>query len=262
MQVEGVQMVVPTAEIVLSKLGDLSSTLTFEVLGSSISEAGGLVNQTISGDMPILSAGREVLRLAFESKSRGRHLRASLALPSGETIAELHQGTPPQGGVAGTFASIGASYSHGPPPPVQLTLLGQAYGTYTVNGYMNLLIQSDARWHRADGTGGAAVSVESPQNMCCFCIPNAADQAFSRKKSPLGQQEVLMTAQFDDSKPPACIHLISDRREGRMPKHLATRYRRVVCELDGSGAARTKLDIILMGASLAALNATTQMPSD
>lgn len=266
MLVESIQMAVPvtssggTAESALAKLGDLSSTLTFDLVGSRMSRGGELINQTVSGDMPVMNAeGREVLRLAFQSSNRGKHLHASLKLPSGEAIADLHMGTPPQGGAVGMFNSIGASYSLAPPPPIQLSVLGQAYATYTCSQYMNMLIQSDARWNRADGTGGAAVSVESPQNMCCFCIPNAADQTFSRKKSPLGKREVMMNVHFDGatSTEGTSVHLISDSKEGRMKSPHSSQYRRVMCELDGSsGEARKRLDLLLISASLAAVNVT------
>ena len=135
--------------------------------------------------------------------------------------------------------------------------------------YMNLLLQSDARYSRADGTGGATIGVESPEHTCCFCVPNAADQTFTRKESVLGKKQVLLSARFDpaaDSSAPTSstsIHLISDRAEGRMPKQIATVYRRVACELEGGvDDARKRLDVVLMGAALAALNATTKMPSD
>ena len=84
------------------------------------------------------------------------------------------------------------------------------------------------------------------------------DQQFSRKKAPLGKKQVLMIAQFDGggAVKGTSLHLITDPREGRMPKELPmTIMRRVVCELQGDDA-RKRLDAILMGAVLAALHAT------
>ena len=120
--------------------------------------------------MPVVDGkGQEVLKLAFESSRRGQHLQASLALPNGDKIADLEMGTPPAlSGVRGVFSSVAASYTISPPPPVQLRVLGQAYGSYTVTSYMSCGFQGGGRWSRADGSGGAVIP-EPAANTCCFC---------------------------------------------------------------------------------------------
>ena len=56
------------------------------------------------------------------------------------------------------------------------------------------------------------------------------------------------------------IHLVTDRSEGRMPADFSTNVRQVVCDCR-LGEARKTLDLLLMSATLAALNATTKVPS-
>ena len=161
--------------------------------------------------MPVIGAdGKEVLKLVFQSSKRSSHLCASLTFPDGTALAELNMGTPPSGGLGGMAASIGGEYSMGPPPPVKLHVLGQAYGTYTATSYMNLLLQSGARWNRADGTRSATIHVEPAQNVCCFCIPDA-DQRIPRKKSTLGKQEIRMSV-TNGAHGSTALHLVTDTR--------------------------------------------------
>lgn len=246
-----------TADSALQKLGELSG-FTYEIRHCRLSSAGGLVNQTIAGDMPVVSAdGKEILKLAFESSNRGQQFRASLTLPNGETIAELDMGAAPKQSAGGMFSSVAASYSLGPPPAVQLRVLGQAYGSFTMMKHILMCMagQDIARWALADGSGRGMVSLEHPHMTCCFCIPDA-DPNFPRKRGAFGKKEMRMSVDLGSPAAAATLHLITDRTEGKQHEELSTSILRVLCQLDGVGEARKKLDLLLIGASVAALHVT------
>lgn len=252
----------------LSQLGNLGRSVTFGLSSSSISGADGLIDQSVAGEMPVTSgepgvaAGPDVMKLRFQSSKRGRHLHAELATPDGTRIAVLDMGEVPKSTPGALFGSAIGGYSTAfqPPPPVQLSVLGQAYGTYTCTSLMNCGVQAGARWQRRDGTGGAMIA-EPERVGCCTTAP----QSISRKKSALGKKEVPFTATFDVEKGhPAettMVHAVTDSSAGKVPQFIATNVRQVVVELDKITDPHKKLDCILIGATLAALNVTTGIPS-
>ena len=80
------------------------------------------------------------------------------------------------------MSSVTTDYSgaFSPPPPVQVSVLGQIYGKHTATGILNCALQAGARWQRADGTGGATIPKPESGQTCCFCCH---DQAVTRARS-------------------------------------------------------------------------------
>ena len=74
------------------------------------------------------------------------------------------------------------------PVPVQLRVLGQAYGSFTMMKHILMCMagQDIARWALADGSGHATVSLEHP-----FCLPDA-DPNFPRKQGAFGKKKMRM----------------------------------------------------------------------
>jgi len=253
-------MVDKVAKIAIPKLDHLSTTIIFELRNTTVYDSR---KHSIRGKIPVVDgAGTEVLTLNFESLIRGKHFSATLKLPSNKILMNVNMGTEPDdmGAAEALFSAMSSSYSMSPPPPVQLRVLGQMYGTYTVTGYMNCGYQAGARWILHDNTGEVLIP-EPPHGTCCFCIPSG-NQGVLAKDSILGKKEVPMTVRMGT--PPvktAMIHLVTDPKEGDMERGVATNVRQVVCELDENLPKLRKLDVICMAASLALLNVTTRLPS-
>jgi len=248
------------AEIATPKLAHLGTSIIFDLRNTRVNNS---KDHSIRGKVPVVDGvGTEVMTLTFNSTFRTAHFSASLNLPNGNTLIDLNMGTETtvsSDAAQVLFSVMGISKTLKPPPPVQLHVLGQPYGWYTVTGCMNHESQAGARWILEDNTG--EVLIDQPLNKkYCFCIPSG-EQGVSRRNSTLGKKEVPMPVRMGTpAVKTATIHLVTDPKEGDKQRGVATNIRQVVCELDENLPKLRTLDVICMAASLAVLNVTTRFP--
>lgn len=245
-------------------LGKLSigNSVCFEIHSAHLSHVGGILDQTIQGSMAVMSEGRKVATMAFSSAQRGRHLSASLALPSGVVIATFEQGQPPKkDGAGGLFNAIRSDYSFSAAPPVAIGLLGQPHGSFKALGIgvpYNALAEG-SEFHHVSGAM-AAKTRQGELGTCCFCLPNGY-KITSRKKSLLGKKEVPLPVLIGDGtaeKEKGVVHLVLEGP--KLPRELRSTMaaHEVICEFGGGCGEREQLDILLMGAAMAAINVTAK----
>ena len=238
-------------------------------LGCHVSQTGMI---SIAGSIPVKSdGGRNVATLMFESAQKGRHLSASLVLPSGETIATFQRGTPPGNRVAGILSSIGQDWGPAAGAPVAIALLGQPYGFFNAfgsagsHGVMGgILDGTELRY--VDGSRSASTPPQPLAASCSGLFCNARHDHVSyykftpAKKSNLGKKEAPLQVFSGATTAPAggIVHLILPNLKWYQGSFFP--LDEVLCELGSGLGDQQKLDVLLMGAAMAAMCATEKQP--
>ena len=248
------------ASLVLSKLGPLGGRICFGLHTAQVSKSG---LTSIQGSMPLMSDGRNVATLMFESAQKGRHLSASLVLPSGEMIATFERGSRPKTAAGGIFNSLQHDFSSAAEPPVAIALQGQVYGFFNalgVGGTKGVMggILNGTEFRHVESSKPVASTAELETSPCGFLCSPGGYKFTAPKRSSLGKKEAPLPVFFSSggaaTATASCvIHLVLPRTRFYFPVY------EVLCELgDGVGNVphREKLDVILMGAAMAAINAT------
>jgi hypothetical protein len=214
--------------------------------------------------MPVTSDGHKVATLIFESAQKGLHLSASLMLPSGEVIATFQRGTAPRTVAWGVLNSLGQDLSSAAAaPPVVIALVGQPYGFFKplgaagTKGAMGGILDG-TEFRHVDSSRAVASTAELEVSLYLCCIPGGY-KFTPAKKSSLGVKEAPLPVHFGSgcsTTAPAdgIIHLILPRTRFFFPVY------EVLCEVQCLGS-QDKLDILLMGAAMAAINATAKQQS-
>ena len=237
-------------ESALAKLGPVGSRYGFELRSAQVTST---TSTSIQGTMPVTSEGRNVATLTFESAQKGRHLRALLTLPSGEQLATFERGTPPATQAGALFSSIGQDFGSGPAPPVAIGLLGQPYGTFQGRGMTGPV----AKGGLLDGTHFRYVNdrtlVASTEELevSCVCPRRKMYKYTPAKRSAIGKKEAPLPVLFGTATANGgVIHLVLP------PTRFFFTVHEVLCETSNALGGREKLDILVMGATMAAILAT------
>ena len=247
------------ASTAFAKLGPVGSRVCIELprpgTRAQVTKTG---SNSIEGFMPLTSDGRQVATLMFKSAQKSRQLSASIVLPSNEVIATFERGDPASGGL---LSSLRQDFSAAAPaPPIAIGLLGQPYGFFSalgvgdVKGTMGgILDGTELRY--ADSrlvASTAEVGVGTCLFLCHTCGYPGGYKFTPPTKSSLGEREAPLPVFLGSglSTAVAVIHVVLPRTRSYFS------VREVLCELGNGLGYREKLDVLLMGAAMAAITAT------